>query len=565
MNFSGPNIARLFAALTHPAGVLVSAVVYFVLVRYFDTRWRFMPYTFAATLTMAALIFAVTRRYVFSLYTAGTLVVLAALVSMTKHRLKGLALHAYDFVFTGLDSSVIEFLVANFTSIAIVTVAVLSGAMLFLARLYRADRPLAVPLALRFPAVFALAGAAYAAHPAHDPDEASFLPYIGGYNASALPLSVWNLPDLVTGLPLSHRLAHLPNGQPLADTVDCGPARARPDLFMILSESQTSPLVLPEITTPPEIVDSFRSGDGTIKPLFVETVGGGTWMTNFSVLTGLSTADFGWQAAYVTQLLQDRVKGSLPEVLARCGYRTVSIMPMEFMAMHEGPFLKSIGFQEVHDADRLGIKPMTARDSDYFSYAEALVAEHRANDGRPLFLHIQTMYSHAPYDSVLLPAPSDPKHVFAQAADINEYMRRVAVARADLRAFLESRRAAPGPRGSVVAEFGDHQSSATRDAMLARHPGRPILTDLRSPIYETFFAVQAYGTGLDYGLLRQAEDAPFLAARLLAAAGLPSSPLFDDLLSLSAQCSGRFHTCEDRLAVDRNLKRRVDAGMLVVH
>ena len=417
---------------------------------------------------------------------------------------------------------------------------------------------------LRVPAVFAFAGVSYAAHPIHDPNEATFLPYIGGYHAFALPLSVLNLPDLVNGLPLNHRLARVDVKERLADTVNCGSSRNEPDLFLILAESQASPLIFPQISTPKEVVDSYRSGDGTIKSLYVETVGGGTWMTNFSVLTGLSTADLDWQAAYVTSLLEDKVKGALPELLARCGYRTVSISPMEYMAMHEGPFLKSIGFQEIYAAEALGIKPMTVRDKDYYAFAERLIEEHRHTDGRPLFLHMQTMYSHAPYDNVLLPSPSDPQHAYSDRPDTNEYMRRVAIARTDLQAFQEKRKTTPGPNGSVVAEFGDHQSVATRDMMLASHPGKPILTDFRSPIYETYFAVRAYDTEVDYSLLRQPEDAAFLGARLIAAAQLPTSPLYDDLLEQSERCAGRFHTCAERGGLDRNLKARIDAGMLVL-
>ncbi|WP_416799440.1 sulfatase-like hydrolase/transferase [Ciceribacter azotifigens] len=550
--------------VVRPVGVLLAGAIYSVLVRYFDTRWTFLPYTIATTGSMAALFFLLTRRYVFSLYAAGTIIMLATLVSLLKFRHNGLALHVYDFVFTGTDWSLFGFLLSNYTVIIVSALLIGGAAIAFLAALYRFERPQRLPLSIRLAGIGVFVGAAYIAHPARNSQEAEFLPYVAGYNASALPLSLWNLPDLFGRLPLAEQIDLVHIEAPFRDAVDCGPERKKPDVFLVLAESQVPPTAFPELGMSPQLAASFRSGDGVIKPFFAETLGAGTWMTNFSVLTGLSTADFTWQGAYVTQLLENKIKGALPDVLSRCGYRTVAVIPLKYHALNEGPFLKSTGFQEVYDSDRTGLEPMKVRDRAYYAFIEDLIARHRKEDGRPLFINLQTMFSHAPYEEVLLPETGDPVVGRSSDPETNEYMRRLGIARRDLEGFRAWLTEEPGPRGSVLAEFGDHQSVATRELVLARRPDRAILADLRSAIYETYYAIRGYGAEVDYSLLEQAEDAPFLPARLVAAARLPTSPVFEDLVGLSDACLGRFHVCADRALVDRHLKRRIAAGMLEV-
>ena len=60
----------------------------------------------------------------------------------------------------------------------------------------------------------------------------------------------------------------------------------------------------------------------------METFGGASWLTEFSVLTGLSTYSFGGMRQFVQQIMAGKVKDSLPHALARCGYRNVVFYPM---------------------------------------------------------------------------------------------------------------------------------------------------------------------------------------------------------------------------------------------
>ena len=43
---------------------------------------------------------------------------------------------------------------------------------------------------------------------------------------------------------------------------------------------------------------------------------------------------------------------------------------------------------------------------------------------------------------------------------------------------------------------------------------------------------------------------------------MPGSDVFEDLATLKQTCKGAYYECEDREAVDRHLRRRIDGGLL---
>ena len=140
------------------------------------------------------------------------------------------------------------------------------------------------------------------------------------------------------------------------------------------------------------VLKRYAPGTAPPHPMSVETFGGGTWITNLAMMSGLSADDFGWRSPYLTIALENRVRGALPEVLSRCGYRTVAMLPMGYTFVNEGPFLSSIGFETVLDIDDIKAPSYHMRDDFYYRAAEAFIARHREEDGRPLFLEIETMF-----------------------------------------------------------------------------------------------------------------------------------------------------------------------------
>jgi hypothetical protein len=76
-------------------------------------------------------------------------------------------------------------------------------------------------------------------------------------------------------------------------------------------ESAVPPSVYPTIKADAALNDLFRSADGLIRQLRVETFGAGTWITTAGLMTSLPAAEFGWLRPYLPYYLQGRVHHSL--------------------------------------------------------------------------------------------------------------------------------------------------------------------------------------------------------------------------------------------------------------
>jgi phosphoglycerol transferase MdoB-like AlkP superfamily enzyme len=554
-------MTRIGAVLRHPLSVSLAFPPLLLALHSFDTRWRFLPFLVLITLAIAAVFFLFSRRASFSLWAAGTMVLLIAAMSEVKFHLKGFSLHVFDFAFTGFDRSALSFLAGSYFQVLIAGIAASAVALAFLVVAFRGDRLSSCSFGLRAGLLFVASAGVVALYPDNG-DEPDYIHYISGYDASSFFVSLGHLEFPLGRIVLADQLDTVETKGSLSDDVSCGGDSSKPDLFVVLSESQTNPSYFPQVRVPNWMAAAFQSQDGHVYPLQVETFGGGTWVTNFSVMTGLSGADFGWQSPYVTQILEGRVKASLPDLLARCGYRTVAVIPMQASFVNEGPFLRSIGFQEIVDFDAMKPESHFVRDRFYFDAVERIVREHRARDGRPLFIAMQTLFPHGPYDMSLVPEDTLPEKAFAADAQANEYLRRVALAKRDFLDFRAKRQQTPGPNGTVVVDFGDHQAVATKGYLLADAPAGGVLADLRSRAYRTYYSVHAYGRDIDMRPFAMPLDVGFLPASLIEAAGLPSSPTFEALARLRDACSGRYHACADRGLVDQHLRQRQNAGLL---
>ena len=126
-------------------------------------------------------------------------------------------------------------------------------------------------------------------------------------------------------------------------------------------------------------------------------------------------------------------------------------------------FYRSIGFSEILDRRAQGAPTTRERDRFYFQNALDAMDRHFKSSDRPLFVYIQTMASHGPYDSAYMPEENVPGGGPGTSAEMSEYLRRAAMASLD-RDFLmdEIKRRFPD-EPILVVRYGDHQPSATRD------------------------------------------------------------------------------------------------------
>lgn len=548
--------------LLKPACVGACVVLTLGILHLFENQARHLPFIALCLAVIALFLYAVTARSAFSIYAASAFVLLVCGISTLKYRMKGFDLHVYDLVYTTGDFEVLGFLVEEYGYlIAPVALLAVVGTVALVWLFWHEQQRRAKPAYVLSGFLVAVA-ALPTAYPL-DSSEPRYFHYLGGYNASSFFISFLDVQYLAFETELAGRLGKLPAQQPFADEVSCPSGKESPDVFVVLNESHTNPAYFPQL--PGQlIVDEFRSMDGRMRELQVETFGGGTWTTNFSVLTGLSSADFEAQSPFLTTFLEGRVSGAIPELMARCGYRTVAILPMKHSFVNEGPFLESIGFESVFDYEAIGANQYIHRDKFYFDAAEKVIAEHRRTDSRPLFLAMQTMFAHSPYSEELAEDAPGLMHV-VDDPELNEYLRRLVLSRADLQTFLDARKESPTNRGSAILEFGDHQSFATK-ALVDEISGPDSVADLGSLAYTTHYALHAFGyepPWIDSAAERL--DVGFVGASFLEWAGLPTSPLFRSLLELRDHCQGKFYNCSDRNEVDLHLKRRIDSGLLMLH
>lgn len=556
------TIKTMLRILFTPAAAVMAAVLCALFLYMAERAIAHMPFVLMSTLGLSALLFLFCRRLYFSIYTALGVSVLLTAASVVKYRNKGFDLHIYDIVFTGTDASAFSFLLSEFTVLIVPVVLALLCSLLCLGLMFSQDKKTGLAVKWRL----GLAAAVLSLIPATYPlqaEEPRYFHYLSGFNASSFFVSLLDLKDAALGEDAASRFANRPPEEPFPAADACSSDISKPDIFIVLSESQIELGSIDRHGISQRFPSSQRSGDGKRRGLRVETFGGGTWISNFSLMTGLSSLEFGWQAPYLTTIFENRVHRSLATELAGCGYRTAALMPMQHSFVNEGPFLESIGFEDILDYDQIGASQYAHEDRFYFEAARAFIEEHRANDGRPLFLQVQTMFAHSPYsDSIATPLSGE--GINSGDPELDEYVQRVVQSQADFGWFLAQSKAEKATHPSIVLEFGDHQSFATKLVLSDADPGFA-MNDLRSRAYETYFTVHGFGVDLDMKPFDTAElDIGFLGVSLLDAAGLDKSPMFADLSALRERCGGQLYFCPDREAVDTHIGRRIASGDLVL-
>ena len=346
------------------------------------------------------------------------------------------------------------------------------------------------------------------------------------------------------------------------------PARSTdsPDIIVIQHESIFDPRIFGLPVEP--IVETLLSpAGGEFGRLNVDIFGGGSWQSEFSLLTGLSSASFGSSAYYLFKRGAGRFHSSLPRSLAALGYRTTLTSSCRRGFLNYDEFYSSIGIDErifIEDfPSPFDIRRFEATNSDAM-FLEAVIDAHVkriADDPTPRFLYVLTNFNHGPHTRRLVPPgrfESERAYAFANLPDAGyaEYYTRL-VETASTWQKLRGRlsRNFPG-RPVLVLHYGDHQPVLTKriDRHL-RHRG-----DGRRS-FRTFYAIEALniphlrpGRGADL-------DIAFLGTVALQRAGLPLDPIFATRASLLDDCG------ETYFASPSERKRRfhrtlVDLGLI---
>lgn len=328
----------------------------------------------------------------------------------------------------------------------------------------------------------------------------------------------------------------------------------RPDVVAVLEESTFNPSMLNVCKLPVCKVGMFQPDKKTRAggPLTVHTFGGGTWTSEFALMTGLADVLFGNAGLYAPYSLAPRIAHTLPDAFKAAGYRVIAIYS------HSGEFLNArnaygnYGFDKFYDGTDYGLG-WKSTDAELLAvFREIYAEETAARPEQPLFIFTLTLHQHgphmtpydqlpAPYDKPLFPGKFAPEKLDAWLnLNLSNYLER-AKQSSEMLAELEKMLWDSG-RPAVLMHFGDHQPSF--DGAMHSIPktvpkaAGPNSSRVTYYMLKTSFPIPKMP-------VYEALDIVFLGSLLLDAAGVPKDAFYQANTLLRDRCAGRYLDCKD--------------------
>lgn len=511
--------------------------------------------------TTGAIVVLATRRLLVAATLMLAQVIVVTFASWLKLKYMNMVLHAYDIAFYLTSSTTLSFLLESYTWEAAWAIFALLAVVAACALAYRID-PIRIARRTAGKAVLACsAGAILMAGMVSERRHSQF-EYEGMYLSSFYRSWAETVETFWRGQLIE--AAEEADGPPLRTASDCHLKRKPPHIILIHHESTVPPSLFRSLSYDRRLDGFFRSDNGEAYRLKVETYGGASVLTEFSVLTGLSTYSFGGMRLFVQHLMSGKVQDTVPRSLATCGYRNVLFYPMLRSFTSAERFFKSIGMEEIFDAKDQRVTRVSERDRFYYDNALDEISRHVSASERPLFTFIETMATHWPYHETYEPQLVVPGGGRGTHPEIHEYLRRLWISHIDydyLRSELERR--FPSERFLLV-RYGDHHPMATR-MLLGYGEGteaEDVLLDRNSIGFQTFFALNGVRYSPEPVPSPAVLDVPFLGSVLLEAAGLPLSDTNKARRKLRTICQGLWYDCPRREHVLSFQRKLLDAGLV---
>jgi phosphoglycerol transferase MdoB-like AlkP superfamily enzyme len=543
----------------------VISLLALILARYFwldEGSAANVLFTAGVTGALVGFVVLLSRRLLFASVLVSALIVVVVAVAAVKRSIMNMVVHAYDLVFYLSSWSTISFLWTDHRRYVLTFLSALAGMVGISWLAYRAD-PGRVPR--RWAAIAVLACTLLATLGAYAKGERRHMQfYFSGLYLSSFYAS-WGetIEALYRGTLLE--AGPKPAGPAFAIPKTCPTRGKPPHIILVHQESVVQPSLFRSLRYDSSIDPFFRSDDDQVHALRVETYGGASWLTEFSLLAGVSTHSFGGMRQFVQTFTQSKLKDTLPQALQRCDYRNVVFYPMLKNFVSNDRFYSSIGLKEIFDLKAQGAPSAQERDSFYYGNALKEMERHFRTSAKPLFTFIQTMSAHWPYDFKYEPQLDVPGGGPGTDPEMSEYLRRVAIAKMDYDALVQQLvNRFPNERFLLV-HYGDHHPMATRTLLGYgdETEAEDVLLDPDSIGFHTYFAAH----GINYRVPPlprfQPLDVAYLGSLILDLAGLPLSDSHRERLRLMAECDGRYYSCarrEDILAFHRRL---IDSGVVM--
>lgn len=517
-------------------------------------------FSLGIALTLGALIVLLARRVLVALVVVTALLAIVIGVSIKKQQAMNMVLHAYDLFFYPASWSTLVFLWQGYTSyvVALVVAFVVSGLAVWLA--CRIDE---TRIERRTAALAAIVFASFAWMAAQAKSERNAAEFFFDDLYLSSFFSSWSetLETIWRGKLITAAKDPLA-GPRFAVPTACEPARTPPNIILIHHESAVPPSFFPGLDYDKRLDRLFLSEDKALHKLRVETYGGASWLTEFSVLTGLSTYHFGGMRPFVQPVMAGKLHDALPQMLALCGYRNVLVYPMLRNFVSNGTFYDSIGLTSVLDAEAQGAVAPNELDRFYYNSALDEMAHHFAISGSPLFVYVQTQSTHGRYDFTYRPDIDVPGGGPGTDPETNEYLRRLAISQIDYR-FLRSELARRFPnRQFVIMRYGDHQPEVTRNLFGSEETGARMIRTKGSPAFLTYFALDTQNYRAPPLPDLDVVDVPYLGTILLEAARLPLPDSYRERRRLMRACRGRYDGCVHENEILAFHQRLIESGLM---
>lgn len=559
-----PHLYDATGAISRPLAYALSALIVAGLAYY---HWRWEGWreniVFAGSMTLMFLSgwMFLTRRLLLSLSIVAALIAMVVVAADVKRRYIEMVLHAYDIVFYLTSLSTLRFLWVDhrvyLVAIAVSFVATaMMAALLYKYDSTRVSRTLSGTMFVIFSAL-----ALWAANAKGERRNTLF--YWDNLYLSSF-YSSWS--ETLETLMRGQLLEALKSQQKPLFTIPatCTPEGKPPHILLIHQESVVPPSNFPQLGYDKSIDPFFKSFDGQLHKLRVETYGGASWLTEFSVLAGVSTYSFGGMRTFVQSLMQGKIRDTLPQALARCGYHNSVFYPVPKDFVSNGRFYTAVGMPEIFDFKAQGATRYNERDQFYYANVLRHLEKHLSESSKPTFSFIITSATHLPYGYTYEPDVKVPGGAPGTDPEMHEYLRRLSMAKMDYDAFrAELQKRFPGERFLIV-QYGDHQPVATRIYLGfdKSYTAEDVKLAPESAGFLTYYVVD----GVNYTPPAMPSvdtlEVPYLGAVLLDAARLPLSESYTERLRLLGLCEGHYYTCTQKNEILSFHRRLIDSGLV---
>ena len=238
-----------------------------------------------------------------------------------------------------------------------------------------------------------------------------------------------------------------------------------PNIVVIQAESTFNPNQTFNLSAPVggSLLSAQRDTQA-LGQLRVNTIGAGTWITEFETVTGVNSRFFGYSGYYTHAAVSPYIKQSFATYLGDRGYRTAGFYATPGNFYNARNAYKHYGFQNFYDSMDLGYTSPDWLWTDH-EFMKGVVRKLGENPDGPFYAQVVSTENHAPHPCVHFSSKKDFTTTFAETEDfdlncsLNEYLLRLRSTDQAFDTIIQYLRELQTKTGRpyVVVMYGDHQ------------------------------------------------------------------------------------------------------------